>query len=249
MKPLPALLAVALATAALAQEPPPPAGAPAEERAPIVSVELQCITLPQAQALPLIARLRSPKPGEGAGALIEVATMLEKGTAKLIAWPTLTTRAGQHGTAEQIEEIQYPSEFSTGSASIYLSENDGTVTKQPSRVRGADIQPVANAFDTRKLGLTLDVEPEVSGDQITIPFKATHVVLKSIDRWAIEHEYTTEKKTEKIIQEQPRFTVYSAQNLTLLKSGEHKLVGVFKTADAEPTLEIFIFGAEILDRK
>lgn len=249
MKLPPALFALALSTAALAQEPAPPAGAPAEERAPIVSVELQCFTLPQTQALPLIARLRSPKPAEGAAALAEIATMLEKGTAKLIAWPTVTTRAGQHATAEQVEEIRYPTEFAAGSASIYLTDNDGTVTKQPNRVRGADIQPVANAFDTRKLGLTLDVEPEVSGTHITIPFKAEHVLLKSIDRWAIEHEYTTEKKTEKIIQEQPRFTVYSAQNLTLLQSGEHKLVGVFKTGDAEPTLELFILGAEILEKK
>jgi Flp pilus assembly secretin CpaC len=259
------LLALALSCSAFAQAPtakrsrpnaaaqvPPPAPpepAPVAPREPVVTADLQCVTLPQAQALPLIAKLRSQKPAEEAAAVAEIATLLEKGTAKLIAWPSVTTRSGQRANCEQVEELRYPRAFESGTASIYLTDNEGAVTKQPSHVRGADIQPVATEFDTRNLGVSLEVEPTVSEVEITVPFKASHTLLKSIDRWAIEHEFTTEKKTEKIIQEQPRFTVYRADNIVFLKSGEHKLIGLFKTADPEPTMELFILGAEILDRK
>lgn len=244
MKLSPLLLSLALGTATITQS-----FAEEEERRPVVTVDLQCVTLPLAQALPLITKLRSSKPEDPVTAVAEIAALLEKGTAKLLAWPSVTTRAGQVAKSEQIEEIRYPTQFSSGSASIYLTNNEGTVTQQPSRVRGADLPPVANSFDTRNVGITLEVEPTVASGQIEIPFKATHTLLKSIDRWAIEHEFTTEKKTEKVIQEQPRFTVYSAQNLALLKSGDRKLVGVFKTDAPEPALELFVLGAEILERK
>lgn len=247
------LLVFALATAAHAQEPlaPPaaPGAAPVAGPAPAFSVDLQCVTIPQAQALPLVAKFRSHKPADETAAIAEIAALLEKGTAKLIGWPTLTTWGGQKSRSEQTEEVRYPTEFTAGSASVYFTDNEGTATKQPSQVRGADVQPVASAFETRNLGLVLEVEPSLSGDQIQLAFVASHVVLKSIDRWAIEHEFTSEKKTEKVIQEQPRFLKYAAENLTFLKSGEHKLVGVFKTADPEPTLELFIISAEILDHK
>lgn len=221
-----------------------------EQRSPEVTLDLQCITLPQAAALPLIKKLRAATPGERAVAMTDLDALIEKGTAKLVAWPILTTRSGQKGTSEAVEEFLYPTEFTASSTSLYLTDNDGTLTKQPARIKGTESLPLGNAFNTRNLGITFEVEPTVTGaSTVEVAFQAAHVLLKSIDKWTIEHEVTSEKKTEKVTQEQPRFTSYRAENVVSLESGDHKLAGIFKTSDPEPTLEIFILGAEIVARK
>ena len=218
---------------------------------PKVSVELQCLSLPQTDAMPIIRRLRSAQPGERAQAFVDLEALLDKGTAKLLGWPQLTTSSGQKATYEAVEEVRYPTEFEAGTASVYLKDNDGGLTKQPSHLRGTDTEPVASAFEVRNIGVTLEVEPTVEGEgkMIELAFAAQHVRLKSVDRWSIEHERTSEKVTEKVTQEQPRFGVFKVQNVVTLESGDHKLVGVFKALDGEDTLELFILGAEVAGSK
>lgn len=241
---LPVLFACLLATSARAQQ----SAATPTPRPRDVSVELQCISLPQPVALPLVRRLRSEKPEERSKALEEVEQLLAKGAAKLLGWPLLLARTGEKATHKATEEIRYATEFAPPTLQVALSDKDGNLLEYPGPIRGNEVQPIASSFDTRETGLTFEATatPAEEGG-LLVEFKAKHVRLKSIDRTTIEH--VTEKRSEKIVQEQPRFTSLEVASQLTLQSGERKLVGVFNVPDTENVLELFILGAELAGKK
>ena len=85
---------------------------------------------------------------------------------------------------------------------------------------------MASAFDTRNVGVTLEVEPTFAEDRksLYLSFVAQHIRLKSVDRVVVEHEHTPAKKTEKTTVEVPRFTDFKTQTSITMKSGEQRLV-------------------------
>lgn len=65
----------------------------------------------------------------------------------LICAPRMTTRSGMRAVIENIREFRYPTEFSV--------DKDGG-------------NPIPSAFETRNLGVTLEVEPQSSGGAIDL---------------------------------------------------------------------------------
>lgn len=90
------LAALCLTGWAAAQEP----AAQAAPAGPVrdVCIELLCVSLPQAQALPIVRQFRSGVPEDRAKALADLWQLVDKGSAKLIGWPRLLAHEG--GKAE-----------------------------------------------------------------------------------------------------------------------------------------------------
>jgi len=227
------------------KESAPSATQPTEAPQPDIFVELRCITLPQNLAVPIIQKFRSAARKASSDAAADLERLIAQGDAKLLGWPIAKTHAGQEANVQDAEEIHYASAFSPGSVNVYLADDNGNLTKQPSTVSAADVEPVATQFETRLLGISLKVKPTISTiGEIDVELQAEHVQLSSVDRISIIHEFTTEKKTQKVTQEQPRFLTMKVSTTASVESGEQMLLGIFK-APGENQLELFVLGATI----
>ncbi|HEV7401311.1 MAG TPA: hypothetical protein VGO11_00210 [Chthoniobacteraceae bacterium] len=240
------LLTGACARGQVPVEPKPPL----EVARPNVVIELHCLSLPQALAVPLVRRLRSGDVAEQSKVMAELEQMVLAGKVTLQGWLIATTHDGEKATAEDNEELRFATEFTPTQADVYLADKDGDISPQPDKVK-VDSVPTATAFDVRNTGVTLEVEPRIAADKksLEINLIAQHCRLKSVDRMIVEREFTTEKKSQKTIVEQPRFTNFKVNSYFSMKSGEHRLVGIFRGPEGEKTLELFILGVELLEAK
>ena len=97
-------------------------------------------------------------------------------------------------------------------------------------------------FETRKVGITLEVEPVVSPDGKTIKLDLVpeHVRLKDY------HKVTVEKPSTggKVVVEQPEFDTMKVTTSLTLKNGQRVLMGVFRVSEPPKHLEMFLLKAE-----
>ena len=212
-----------------------------------VSVELRCLSLPHELGVSIVRKLQSPKPDDKAAGLEELDALLAKGTAILHGWPMVTMHNGLKGTAENIEEIRYATGFEAGQLNRISNDQNGPSGLKQEQFVDGDVKPLATSFETRNTGVTLEVEPIVreDGKSAELNFVAQHVRLQSIDRMTIEHENTTEKKVNKVIQEQPRFATMKVMTAEEMKNGEQRLVGLFTVPGGQKLLELFLLRLEI----
>lgn len=88
----------------------------------------------------------------------------QKGSADLLSAPRVTTRSGSIATIQVVTEIIYPTEFTsesaTGDTNISGDNFEGQVTQ------GVIIYP--ETFETREIGVILNVTPTVGADGFTI---------------------------------------------------------------------------------
>ena len=207
---------------------------------PNISVELQVVALPRAAALPLMRELLDPTKTEQAYEKIQ--GMLVAGTARLVGWPTLVTRPGQRTVAEGVTEFRYPTEFSSGGVGIYLTADGKDFLKQDAKISGVPLDAVPTSFETRNLGVTLELDPMLASDDqmIDVNVRAQNTWLKEMRSVKIERDVN-----EKITVEQP---VIGANNVTTflsLKSGQRVLLGSFTNSEAPDHMELFLFKVEV----
>ncbi|RYD83850.1 MAG: hypothetical protein EOP84_07120 [Verrucomicrobiaceae bacterium] len=205
-----------------------------------ILIELQVVAIPEAVAFPLVNDLKEE--GKAEAAYQQIQKLLMEGTGKLIGWPNVTTRSGQRAVVEGISEIRFATQFEGGAASIYLTVPEGQITKELKEIRGIEMRGVPTSFDTRNIGVTLEVEPVcLDGRTIDLNLVPQHVRLKSMNKVTLESGTTKEK----MVVEQPEFDVKRIVTSLKVKSGERKLLGVFKTSEFPDHLELFILKAEV----
>lgn len=215
---------------------------PLETARPNIRIEVQVVAIPQEVAIPLVQELMdASKVGP---AYNRIQDMLVKGTAKLIGWPMVTVLPGQRATVEAVNEFRYATEFAPGAVGVYLTTPEGKIIKQPEQISGVDLHAVPTVFQSRNVGVTLEVEPVLADDQKTIHLSLvpSHVRLKAMNKVTIESEKTKEKVTV----EQPEFDNMRLTTSLSIKSGERTLLGVFRPSDPPNHLELFILKAEVL---
>lgn len=71
--------------------------------------------------------------------------------------------------------------------------------------------------------------------------------MKAIDRTTIER--VTDKKSQKTIQEVPRFTSLKVATSFSVAAGDPTLVGLFNVPETEGHLELFILTADVVGKK
>ncbi len=246
MRPVFQLLALAvLAVAARA------AGAPVDDETlriaalqkPNITVEVRCLSLPQATALPLISRLRSARTERKAAALAEVDTLLASGGATLLAWPILTVRDGAQASVDGAADVRFGSAYQAGSVSVCLTD----LPREPRREPAVVEAPMVDGIGTRPVGISFQAEATAirGGKAVDLSYYVQLVGWPATDRIAVERERTPEKKVVRMVVEQPRFsTVHHLSSLTV-ESGEPRLVHISIDPTAGGRLVLFILHAEI----
>ena len=88
----------------------------------------------------------------------------QKGSADLLSAPRVTTRSGGIATIQVVTEIIYPTEFTSESSNVTVGgggQADGAVLVQPTVI-------FPETFETREIGVILNVTPTVGADGFTI---------------------------------------------------------------------------------
>jgi type II secretory pathway component GspD/PulD (secretin) len=205
-----------------------------------VRIEMQVVAIPEEIGVPLITELMDEQKIESAYARIQ--ELLAKGKAQLLGWPIVTTHSGQRAVVEAIDEIRYATEFDPPTVSFTPSVNAAETIKIEPKADVTLFEAIPTTFETRNVGITLEVEPEVSADGKTIKLLAVpqHVRLKGY------HKVTVEKPSTggKIVVEQPDFDMIKVTTILTLKNGQRVLMGVFRVSEPPKHLEMFLLKAE-----
>ena len=82
----------------------------------------------------------------------------------LLSAPRVTTKSGQRAVIEIVREFRYPTQFTAPQVPSITGGGSGTGTVSISVVTPT----TPNAFETRNTGVTLEVEPVVGPDGVTI---------------------------------------------------------------------------------
>jgi len=207
-----------------------------------LEIELLVVQVPQALALPLIPKLSDRAQSESA--VDEIHALIANNQARLIAWPVVKTKSGQRAVFEQVEEFRYATDYDpaervtkTDSASKDLQKKSKATT---TIVKEVDAIPVG--FETRNVGVTLEVEPlTVDGIIIDLSLVPQHNLLLSMRRVEIEDKASGRK----VIVEQPIFHTNKVTTSLSVRNGDYTLLGTFKMPKPEGYIELFILHTRI----
>lgn len=263
------ILLLALCASVFAQEQPPE-----EIVSKMIRIEVLIARVPTAKAIGLQKELRDPKTIQRG--IEKLLGMIEKNQAELIDWPCLTTKSGSRAVVENIREIRYPIEFeiphvlpdqpvnpdvktvpnptappdapaATGTPAGAVPAAEGSAPKQaeekgPIKMGGAG----PTSFETRNVGVTLEVEPTIMQDGATIEMSIApqHVSLLGYRREVFELTGQYE-----VAVQQPIFENQKTQTSLALKNGGSHLLAFFNLKEPKNTVELFILTGSILEIK
>ncbi len=166
-----------------------------------VQIEMQVVAVPDRSALTLVPELRDPTKSEAAYAKIQ--ELLARGEATLIGWPIVTTCDRQRAVMEAVNEITYATEFDPPTVNFWPNRDQQSPPKILPNVDVTHFDGIPRSFATRNAGVTLEIEPVISGDAKTIQLNliAEHVRLRAFNKITIEKPATGGK----VVVEQPEF--------------------------------------------
>jgi len=145
--------------------------------------------------------------------------MVNNDKAKLVLNQSLVARSGEKATVESIEEFIYPTEF------------EPAETIRPTKTDTAEqvlefpvLPPTPTAFEQRNLGYTLELEPSLADDGMTVDLRFAPEAAKFVG----EHVYS-KWKTPSSETEVKMPTIYTQRINTAftLISGQFLLAGTF----------------------
>lgn len=217
---------------------------------PTARVDVLIVSAPEEKVLPLLPRLRDPAQIEAAQA--ELLAMVARKEAVLEGWPDVLTHSGVRAVSEAIVEHRYPIEFDPVSSSAHQTlQSSGSApaaaNTKPTQAAGDSPQNiegvVPTTFETRNIGVTLEVEPVVSPDQKAVTISLVPQVVR-FER-NLEYPAGTTSRGEKLTVGQPLFTTSKVSTTVSLRDGERRLLHVGKANEDKPRVELFIVGAKI----
>jgi Flp pilus assembly secretin CpaC len=149
-------------------------------------------------------------------------TLTKEGKAKVLETSIVTSRSGQKAVSESITEYIYPTEYDPG----------GLGWTPPALPMDASGQPIFKiplrpthypAFETRNVGVTLEIEPtvEASGKTIDLRFAPEIVQFMKLDTHMEFHDQWGDASMR-----YPRFTRFCTSTSITLRDGKFGFVGV-----------------------
>ena len=216
---------------------------PATDQRPInVRIELQVVAVPEAIAVPLAAEMMKKDKIEAA--YVKIQELLAKGTAKLIGWPIVTTVSGQRAVSEAIHEVRFTTEYSPPTVNLTPNVPANATIKIAPSVDVTAFAGIPAAFETRNVGVTLEVEPSLSVDGKTINLNIVpqDVRLRGFNKVTME----VRGGGGKVVVEQPEFDVKKLTTSLTVRNGERVLLGVYPTDEPPKHIEFFILKAEAI---
>lgn len=216
-----------------------PGAAPSSEKPLQLQIQVEWIEVDAETATELLmdedpsqpAVSRSSNAGPLRQALQE---SIKKGKATLIESVMVTARSGNRAKAESIQEYIYPTEYGAGSF-LHSEKAIGTVTKQ--------IAPQARAFETRNVGVTLEVDPVIGTDEriIDLNLAPELVYLTGKESWG---KHLAEGSTVDVLM--PSFYSVKTTTQVTVVAGEYLLMSVqsprnLETGMTDPERKILVF--------
>jgi hypothetical protein len=191
-----------------------------------VRVEVLMVDLPQDKALALLPDLRDP--GKIDGAVTQIIDAINHNQAKLIGYPAVQTLDGQRAVSETVIEKRYPTEFQP---LVPPPPKPGGPQGAPAGPPPSDAA-IPTAFETRNVGVTVEVEPHVlqNGDWIRISIVPQRVIFEGFDAYTFATE-------------QPRFFTAKMTTTLTLRNGQRNLLAFHKLPDPGNLVELFILQA------
>lgn len=177
----------------------------------------------------------TPLQSSNAGPLRKILQgLIEKGEATLVETAIVTARSGQRAKVESIHEFIYPTEF------------DPPQILNPEKEKGSKTVltlPQATAFETRNLGVTLEVDPVLGADDRTVDLNLAPELtyLTGFESWG---KHTSEGGTVDV--KMPSiFTVKTTTQVTMM-AGEYAFVSAMTprnltTGMTNPERKIMLF--------
>jgi Flp pilus assembly secretin CpaC len=201
---------------------PPPKPTP---KPVAITVELQVFSMARTQAVETV--FAKPTGTNFADVLRTVEALVAAKKATLVATPSVTTMSGEKATIESLLEHRYPTEFEppqipqqigTGGTTTKVTTTT-SVTEETTTVPRTSSTPTA--FDTRNMGLTLEVEPVASEDR-----KEIHI---SLVPQIVALQGTVKYKTDNNGEiEQPEFYTKKIRTAVLVKNGGIAFLGTLE---------------------
>ena len=233
MKFVPAVLMLVFASAAAAQEPPSPQDWK-------IYVELKVFAASARKMNPLVAELRDEsKVNDAAGQLEK---MVESGEAELVGTIASQTIENQKISAFQGEQIRYPIQFEAP----YAIEGKDAQTKNP-KEHPRDIAYPGTTFETRNVGIALELNANVSADGKRFVVSASPTRTWFL-RWD-EFENGRLANNDKIIGKQPRFGSVEASSTIAMSNQERVLLGVHAVPGSPDKMEVMLLRVWSTPRK
>ncbi len=201
-----------------------------------VRVEVLMVAMPQEMALDFLPELNDRARCEAA--FIKILAAIKDKKATLTGYPMLETLDGNRAVAESNVEVRYPTEFfspATPQKGYELAQ-----TSKDKAVEAAADNAIPAVFETRNTGPMLEVAPIVleKGDRITMQIAPSRTELLGFDSFYAKNP---NGKVDKM--DQPRFFTPKVTTNITVRSGEHRLIGVFKLTKPEGFIELFILQA------
>lgn len=200
-----------------------------------VLIEFVAVDMPRDVALEIASEFRDPhKRGH---AFSRVEDLIREKKARVWAWQPLTTKSGQRAVIEQIDEFRYATEFMPPEIPLAPAEDGETASAEKPSVYSM----APTAFETRNVGVTLEIEPVVNpgGETIDLNLVPQHVRMMRMNKIGIGKEGTGERAEV----EQPQFYTMKLTTSLNVKNGEPRLLGQFVMPGEEDRMELFIIRA------
>lgn len=246
------LLAVAPAGCGRAGTPATPSApdAAAAEQARIrsakwnVRVDVQIVTLPEARALELLPDLRSDDAQKTAAAVAKLQEMIGSKEATLIGWPEVACLDGVRAVSEAIDEKRYPTDFTTPPPAEPQSpapDKPAAADKPAGELVDGEQSPNPAAFETRNIGVSLEVEPTVldEGRRLVISVVPQRVALKGF----ITFDGGRDANGHPLTIEQPEFATTKTTTTVSIRNGQHVLLNFHKSDPESEIAELVILHA------
>jgi hypothetical protein len=132
-----------------------------------VQVQVEYVEMSH-EALTKLLFLAKPKSSDATKLREQVQAMVSKNEAKVLETQICTARSGQKATTESIHEFIYPTEYEPPSFPSPIASNEGNAQNFPQEWKTS---PTPTAFETRKLGGTLEIEPTIGQDNRIIDLR------------------------------------------------------------------------------
>lgn len=224
-----------------------------EEPMRLIRAELLVVRLPEAAAMELQPALQDA--AQVAGAQKKLIGMIQKKQAELIDWPTVTTISGNRAVVENVHEVKYAIEFE-GPFTVDepvnpQAEKVATPTAPDTPAKGAKKGPevmggVPTTFETRNVGVTLEIEPNISEDGKTVSAQLApqHVELVGYRKEKMEFN-----DRPAVVVEQPVFQTRKVSTNVVFRSGEPQMLGFYKLKEpAAGKVEIFLVTITLVEK-
>jgi len=146
----------------------------------------------------------------------------QKGNADVLSAPKVTTQSGAEATIKVVTEFIYPTEYTV--TPITGTDNNGNNT-----ILGGIVEPAS--FETREVGVILQVLPEVTSDGSMINLTMTPQVVSDPVWHDYGSTYTTGTQTQRLKMEMPFFHTRMVTTAISIYNGATVVMGGMITED------------------